>query len=110
VARTVSSAPGGYAPPMLVRAGVLLIALSAVGWLLILAVPALGPGGARSAAVVAGLVVGAEVVFWLGLALAGRDTWALAREHGWRGVPKALWQVLRDGRPPARTGAADRES
>jgi hypothetical protein len=57
---------------------------------------------------VGALLVGAEVAFWLGLALAGRDTWTLAKQHGWRGVPKALWRVLRDGRLPAAPDAVDR--
>lgn len=83
----------------MIRVGVVLLLLSAVCWVLILAVPFTGLGGAASAGAVAALVIGAEVVFWLGLVLAGRDTWKLARQHGWRGTPGALWRVLREGEP-----------
>lgn len=87
---------------MLIRVGVLLVVLSFVCWLLIAVVPFLGLSGGAAVAAVAGLAIGAEVVFWLGLALAGRDTWRLAKEHGWGGVPAALWRTLRAGAPPAR--------
>jgi hypothetical protein len=87
-----------------VRIGVLLLVLSAVCWLVIPAVPLLGLPGAGTAVTVGVLVVGAEVVFWLGLVLAGRDTWKLAKAHGWRKVPAALWRVLREGRQPADAG------
>ncbi len=86
---------------MMIRAGVLLIVLSFVCWLLILVVPFLGLSGAAWFAAVAGLAVAAEVFFWLGLVAAGRETWKLAKANGWRGVPAALWQTLRDGRPPS---------
>jgi hypothetical protein len=92
---------------MLVRVGVLLIVLSALAWLLIPAIPVLGLDGVQAAAVVGGLVLGAEVAFWLGLVLAGRDTWRAVKEHGWRGVPKALWQMLRDGRPASRPAVSE---
>jgi hypothetical protein len=82
---------------MMVRLGVVLLLLSVVCWLLVPAVPFAGLGAAGSASAVAVLVVGAEVVFWLGLVLAGRDTWKLAERHGWSGLPRALWRVLREG-------------
>jgi hypothetical protein len=85
--------------PVLVRLGVVLLLLSVVCWVLILAVPFTGLDGAALASAVGGLVIGAEAVFWLGLVLAGRDTWKLAKRHGWRRVPGALWQVLREGKP-----------
>jgi hypothetical protein len=85
----------------MVRLGVVLLLLSALCWLLVPAVPFTGLGGGAATAVVGALVVGAEVVFWLGLVLAGRDTWRLAKQHGWRGVPRALWRVLREGKPSA---------
>jgi hypothetical protein len=81
----------------MVRLGVVLLLLSAMCWLLVPAVPFAGLGGAGSASAVAALLVVAEVMFWLGLVLAGRDTWKLARQHGWSGVPRALWRVLREG-------------
>ncbi len=86
----------------MIRVGVLLIALSFLAWLLILAVPFVGLSGGAAVATVAGLAIGAEVIFWLGLVLAGRDTWKLAKQHGWRGVPAALWRTLRFGQAPPR--------
>ncbi|MBA2308765.1 MAG: hypothetical protein H0W01_05580 [Pseudonocardiales bacterium] len=90
---------------MLIRVGVLLIVLSFLAWLLILAVPFVLSGGAAVATGV-GLAIGAEVIFWLGLILAGRDTWRLVKEHGWRGVPAAMWHTLRHGQPPARPASS----
>jgi len=81
---------------VVLRAGIVLMILSVVFWLLIPLVPVVGLRGLAAAGAVGGLLVAAEVVFWLGLLLAGRDTWKLAREHGWRGVPRTLWQMLRD--------------
>ncbi len=86
----------------MIRLGVLLIVLSFLGWLLILAVPFLGLNGGAAVATGVGLAIGAEVIFWLGVVLVGRDTWKLAKEHGWRSVPSALWRTLRDGKPPPR--------
>jgi hypothetical protein len=97
---------------MAVRLGALLIALSVVPWLALAVLPFLGLGSAAFAAG-GGLIVGAEVAFWLGLLLVGPDTWILARSHGWRRVPGALWRVLRhatiDCRPPGRDEFAARE-
>ncbi len=84
----------------MIRLGVLLIVLSFLGWLLILAVPFLGLSGGAAVATGVGLAVGAEVIFWLGVVLIGRDSWTLAKKHGWRAVPGALWHTLRDGKPP----------
>ena len=86
---------------MMIRAGVLLIVLSFVCWLLIVFVPVLGLDGGGTFAAIAGLAVAAEVVFWLGLVLAGRETWKLAKANGWRGVPVALWS------DPARRATAE---
>jgi hypothetical protein len=75
-----------------------LIVLSCLCWVVI---PLLLLFTGLSGAVWAGgIAVVAEVSFWLGLVLAGRDTWKLARAHGWRGVPKALWHTFRTGRVP----------
>ena len=89
---------------MMIRAGVLLIVLSVGCWLLVPVVPFLGYSGGTAFVLIAGLLILAEVVFWLGLVLAGRETWKLAKANGWRGVPAALWQTLRDGRRPQSAG------
>jgi hypothetical protein len=83
---------------MAVRLGVLLIVLSCLCWLVIPLVPAFGLRGTRAAGAVGSLVVTAEIVFWLGVVLVGRDTWDIARRHGWSHVPGTLWRLLRDGR------------
>jgi len=86
---------------MMVRIGVALIAASFACWALVPFVPVVGLRGAKAAGAIAVLAIAAEVAFWLGLVLAGRDTWRLAKQHGWRGAPRALWQTLREGRVPA---------
>lgn len=86
---------------VLIRAGVVLIALSCLCWA---GIPLLLLLGGLSGAVWAGvLAVVAEVLFWGGLVLAGRDTWKLAKTHGWRGVPRALWRAFRAGEVPVDT-------
>jgi hypothetical protein len=92
---------------MPVRIGVVLMVLSLLCWLVIPFAPVVGFQGAVLAAVIGGLVVVAEIVFWLGLILIGRDTWRLARERGWRRVPGALWRLLLDGRAPQPRPADD---
>ncbi|MGQ0576419.1 MAG: transporter suffix domain-containing protein [Pseudonocardia sp.] len=86
---------------MVLRLGIVLIVGSFVLWLLIPLVPLVGFRGLAAAGAVAGLLVAAEVVFWIGVLLAGRDTWRLARTHGWRGVPGALWRMFRGADPAA---------
>jgi hypothetical protein len=83
-----------------VRAGVLLIVLALLCWLAIPLVPFAGMGGGATAAAIGGLVVLAEIVFWIGVVLIGRETWRLTREQGWRRLPAELWGLLRYGRRP----------
>ena len=88
---------------MAVRLGVVLILLSSLPWLALVVLPFLGLGAGGAAAAGGGLILVAEVAFWLGLVLVGRVTWRLARSRGWRRVPGALWRLLRHGAadPPA---------
>jgi hypothetical protein len=86
------------------RIGLLAIALSFVPWLAIAVAPLLGLSLGESAGLVAGLAVAAEVLFWTGLALAGRDTWQAIRTRGWRRAPRELLRLLVAGRPaPVRS-------
>lgn len=87
---------------MALRAGVVLIVASFALLLLIPLVPVVGLRGLAAAGAIGGVVVACEVMFWLGVLLAGRDTWKVVRAHGWRRVPGALWQLLRH---PDRTGS-----
>jgi hypothetical protein len=83
-----------------VRVGAGLIVLSLLGWLMIPLVPVVGFRGGAALTAAAVLVVLAEILFWLGVVLIGRQTWELARSHGWRQVPAQLWRLLRYGRRP----------
>lgn len=85
---------------MAFRLGVVLMALSVVPWLLLPVVPFLSLSGARAGLVAGGLVIAAELVFWPGLALAGRDAWRAAKARGWRRLPTAMVEMLRTGAPP----------
>ena len=82
---------------VLLRIGVVLMIVSVLPWLTLLVLPFLGLSGGDTAAAVGALLVAAEILFWLGVVLAGRDTWRLARSQGWRRVPGGLWRVLRYG-------------
>lgn len=95
---------------MLFRVGLIAIALSFVPWLFIAAAPLFGLSIGAGAGLVAGLLVVAEVLFWAGLALAGKDTWQAVKARGWRHAPQELGRLLVHGRLVARhsqDGSAD---
>jgi hypothetical protein len=92
---------------MAARVGALLIAGSFVFWAMIPFVPLVGLRGGRAGVAVASLMAAREIVFWIGVLLVGRESWVLARRHGLRGVPTALWRLIRHGRP-AVTGVSTR--
>lgn len=85
------------------RAGLVAIVLSFVPWLAIALAPLLGLSIAEGAGLVGVAVVVAEVLFWAGLALAGKDTWQAVKAHGWAQAPRELVRLLVSGRP-ARVG------
>lgn len=88
------------------RVGLIAIVLSFVPWLAIAAAPLLGLSFGASAGLVAGSLVVAEVLFWTGLAMAGKDTWQTIKASGWRRAPRELSRLLIHGRPEPRSAAA----
>ena len=92
------------------RVGLVAIALSFVPWVVIAAAPLLGLSLAASAGLVAGLLVAAEVLFWSGLALAGKETWQTVKARGWRHAPRELGRLLVHGRETPRTASGDARS
>src|SRR5690348_8753887 len=84
------------------RVGLIAIALSFVPWLLIAVAPLFGLSLGAGAGLVAGLLVVAEVLFWAGLVLAGKDTWRAVKARGWRHAPQELGRLLVHGRPVAQ--------
>jgi hypothetical protein len=94
---------------MLFRLGLIAIVLSVVPWLAIAGAPLLGLSLSAGAGLVAGALVVAEVLFWVGLALAGKDTWQTIKARGWRRAPRKLARLLVQGRSIApRSAAAQR--
>lgn len=88
---------------MLFRIGLIAIVLSFVPWLMLGVAPLLGlPLGASAGLVGVSLVL-AEAMFWIGLALAGKDTWRTIKARGWRRAPRELTRLLRYGRPSRST-------
>ncbi|MDT7578856.1 MAG: hypothetical protein QOK35_116 [Pseudonocardiales bacterium] len=83
------------------RVGLVAIALAFVPWVMIAAAPLLGLPLGAIAGLVTGLLVVAEVLFWAGLALAGKDTWQTVKARGWRRAPRELGRLLVHGRPQA---------
>ena len=75
----------------------LFIAVSFLPYLAIAALPAVGVSGTALGAGIGALFIAAEVVFFLGVVVVGRDTWRAVRRHGWRRTPRALWHLLRWG-------------
>jgi hypothetical protein len=92
---------------MLFRLGLVAVVLSFVPWLAIAAAPLFGLSLGASAGLAAGLAVAAEVLFWAGLALVGKDTWQAIRARGWRRAPRELGRLLVHGRPAPATGTSD---
>lgn len=84
---------------MLFRIGLTAIVLSFVPWIMIAVAPLLGLSLTTGAGLVAGLLVLAEVLFWAGLALAGKDTWQTIKARGWRRAPRELARLYVHGRP-----------
>lgn len=77
--------------------GVFLQLASVVPWGCVLLLPLFGLSAAEMGvgAVILGGV--AEAMIWVGLFLAGRETYRAAKRHGWRRVPAELWHMLRTG-------------
>ena len=92
---------------MMFRIGLIAIALSVVPWLAIAAAPLLGLSLGASAGLVTGALVVAEVLFWAGLAMAGKDTWQAIKARGWRNAPRELGRLLVHGRPETSRPAAE---
>ncbi|HVH20969.1 MAG TPA: transporter suffix domain-containing protein, partial [Pseudonocardia sp.] len=67
---------------MLFRVGLIAIVLSVVPWLAIGVAPLLGLSLGASAGLIGVSLVVAEVLFWTGLALAGKDTWQTIKARG----------------------------
>lgn len=76
------------------RLGVGLILVSALLFAGMSVAPFVGGSGGRAATVAASFFVLSEITFWLGLMLAGRETWDAAKRRGWRHAPRELWRKL----------------
>lgn len=70
-------------PTLWAKVGVVLLGLSVLLWVPLPAVPFLSLSGGHKAALGGGLLLGAEVAFWLGAALAGPE--AARRARSWIG-------------------------
>jgi hypothetical protein len=81
----------------MLRLGILLILLSFLPWLALPVVPWLAEDMGTRAGLAAGLVILGELLFWPGVALAGRDAWLAARSKGWKQVLPELMKKLRAG-------------
>ena len=78
---------------MFFRIGLIAIVLSFVPWLAIGVAPLLGLSLGASAGLIGVSLVVAEVLFWTGLALAGKDTWQTIKARGWRRAPRGVFIV-----------------
>ena len=79
------------------RVGIVAIVASFAVWVVIALAPLVGPVVGLSLGEAGGaigvLLVIAEVLFWAGLALAGKDTWRTVKVHGWRRAPGELTKL-----------------
>ena len=83
------------------KLGVLLILLSFIPWIVLPAVPWLANAASDRLKLTGGLIVLGELLFWPGLALAGKEAWNSAKAHGWRRVIPELLRKLRASRSKA---------
>lgn len=83
---------------MALRVGLLLALIGTAVWLAIPVAPLVAETAAEAGILASALWVGSEVLFWGGVALAGKDAWSTVRSNPWRRVPGVLWSVMRDGR------------
>jgi hypothetical protein len=86
---------------MLFRLGILAIIASFLPWLAIALAPLIGLSLGGAAGFVGAALITAEMLFWGGLALTGKETWQAVRANGWRRAPRALARLLTRGRPRA---------
>jgi hypothetical protein len=84
---------------MLFRLGILAIIASFLPWLAIALAPLVGLSLSGAAGLVGAALITAEILFWSGLALAGKDTWHAVRANGLRRAPRALARLLTRGHP-----------
>jgi hypothetical protein len=75
------------------KLGIILAIGSVIPWLLLLVLPFLPLSLTERANVAAGLVVIAEVMFWLGAILTGQE---IVRRFRQKLNPKALWKRMGD--------------
>lgn len=80
---------------MLLKIGVLLMLASVVPWIALPIAAWLAPTAGSKAAWSAGLFIAAEVLFWGGVLLAGKDVWMTAKQAGWRRMLPELLRKLR---------------
>jgi len=92
---------------MRLKIGISLILASALPWLALPLAAWFAAGAGAKAAWSTALLVAAEALFWGGVALAGGDVWAAAKQAGWRRVLPELWARLRSNGEKAQ-GVAPR--
>lgn len=92
------------------RLGVVAMAASFLPYLALGVVPFLGISPVETAGVIAAALIGAEIVFWSGLLLAGAQARAAIRAHGWSGAPRIMWRMLRSGRAVGIAQASETRS
>ena len=84
---------------MKLKVGILMILLSFVPWALLPVAAWLAPGAGAKAAWSGGLILVGELLFWPGLLLAGKESWAItqasAKEFGWKHALGELWKRLK---------------
>lgn len=88
---------------MALKIGVILMFASALPWLAMPVAAWLAPTAGAKAAWSTALFVAAEILFWGGVLLAGRDVWTAAKQAGWKRVIPELWRRLRQDNRPADT-------
>lgn len=82
---------------MVLKIGIILLLVSVLPWLAIPVAVWLAPTAGAKAAWSSALVAEAELLFWGGMLLSGRDVWTTAKRAGWKRVIPELWRRLRQG-------------
>lgn len=83
---------------MALRLGLGLATIGTVAWCLVPATPLWAESAAEAGSDALVLFVASEVLFWGGVAVAGRDAYTTLKQRRARELPGALWRALRTGR------------
>jgi hypothetical protein len=79
------------------KSGIILMISSFVPWLMIPFVPWFPflNSAYEKTAVAGGLLLLSEIMFWVGVPMAGKESWAIIKAGGWKQAPYKILEILK---------------